>query len=121
MQAASDSNTQKNGAKVENFRRKRHIGYIILTIVLLVVPFICIGEAQNHIFLLSFDHKVLHVLGIEYTHSRVLCYDFYAYDAFCWYLFYQPYGGEILVWLGLSADYFPLLLWWILFKLNYLD
>ena len=67
MQAASDSNTQKNGAKVENFRRKRHIGYIILTIVLLVVPFIRIGEAQNHIFLLSFDHKVLHVLGIEYS------------------------------------------------------
>lgn len=69
MQTPSlDSNTQIKGrAKIENFRKKRHIGYTILTIILLIAPFIRIGEAQNHIFLLSFDHKVLHLLGIEYS------------------------------------------------------
>lgn len=61
-----DKQTQ-DGADIKHFRQRRYIGYCILTIVLLVLPFIRIGEAKNHIFLLSFDHKVLHVLGIEYS------------------------------------------------------
>ncbi len=65
--AQSPKEPSKVGANILNFRRKRHIGYIILTIVLLIVPFIRIGEAKNHIFLLSFDHKVLHLVGIEYS------------------------------------------------------
>lgn len=67
------ANNKQNGnryngeARVSSFRRKRHIVYLILTFLLLIIPFIRIGDARNHVFLLSFDHKVLHLLGIEYS------------------------------------------------------
>lgn len=65
---SSDSNSDiNNKGHVEFFRKKRLITYLILTISLLIIPFIRIGDAQNHIFLLSFDNKVLHLLGIEYS------------------------------------------------------
>jgi cytochrome c oxidase accessory protein FixG len=43
------------------YRIKRYYGYIIATIVALVTPFIKIDG--NHIFLLSFDKKNLHLMG----------------------------------------------------------
>ncbi|NVJ54285.1 MAG: cytochrome c oxidase accessory protein CcoG [Campylobacteraceae bacterium] len=47
-----------------SYRIKRYYGYIIATIVALVVPFIRIDG--NHIFLLSFDKKQLHLMGIAF-------------------------------------------------------
>ena len=46
------------------FRIKRYYGYVIATIVALGLPFIRIDG--NHIFLLSFDKKQLHLLGIAF-------------------------------------------------------
>ncbi|MGE0051148.1 MAG: cytochrome c oxidase accessory protein CcoG [Arcobacter sp.] len=46
------------------FRIKRYYGYIIATIVALGMPFIRIDG--NHIFLLSFDKKQLHLLGTAF-------------------------------------------------------
>ena len=46
------------------FRIKRYYGYVIATIVALGLPFIKIDG--NHIFLLSFDKKQLHLLGIAF-------------------------------------------------------
>lgn len=46
------------------YRIKRYYGYIIATIVSLSLPFITIGG--NHIFLLSFDKKQLHLLGTAF-------------------------------------------------------
>jgi len=46
------------------FRLKRYMGYLIATIVALGMPFIKIDG--NHIFLLSFDKKQLHLLGTAF-------------------------------------------------------
>ena len=46
------------------FRKKRYIGYVIATIVALSLPFIKIND--NHVFLLSFDKKQLHLLGTAF-------------------------------------------------------
>ena len=46
------------------YRYKRYIGYIIATVVALTLPFIKIND--NHIFLLSFDKKQLHLLGTAF-------------------------------------------------------
>ena len=46
------------------YRIKRYYGYIIATIISLSLPFITIGG--NHIFLLSFDKKQLHLLGTAF-------------------------------------------------------
>jgi cytochrome c oxidase accessory protein FixG len=46
------------------YRIKRYWAYVIATIVALVMPFITIGG--NHLFLLSFDHKKLHLAGTAF-------------------------------------------------------
>lgn len=46
------------------YRYRRYIGYIIATTIALSLPFIRINE--NHVFLLSFDKKQLHLLGIAF-------------------------------------------------------
>ncbi|MEZ4694171.1 MAG: cytochrome c oxidase accessory protein CcoG [Aliarcobacter sp.] len=46
------------------FRIRRYYGYMIATIVALSLPFIKING--NHIFLLSFDKKQLHLLGTAF-------------------------------------------------------
>lgn len=46
------------------YRIKRYYAYILATIVALVLPFIKING--NHIFLLSFDKKQLHLMGIAF-------------------------------------------------------
>ena len=46
------------------YRIRRYIGYIIATIVALGLPFIRIDG--NHVFLLSFDKKQLHLLGTAF-------------------------------------------------------
>jgi cytochrome c oxidase accessory protein FixG len=50
--------------KKTSFRIKRYYAYIVATIIALVVPFIRIDG--NHIFLLSFDKKQLHLMGIAF-------------------------------------------------------
>lgn len=46
------------------YRIKRYYAYIIATIFSLILPFITIGG--NHIFLLSFDKKQLHLMGVAF-------------------------------------------------------
>ncbi|MCT7590807.1 cytochrome c oxidase accessory protein CcoG [Aliarcobacter butzleri] len=46
------------------YRYRRYLGYLLATIVALSLPFIKINE--NQIFLLSFDKKQLHLLGIAF-------------------------------------------------------
>ena len=46
------------------YRIKRYYGYLIATILSLSIPFITIGG--NHLFLLSFDKKQLHLLGTAF-------------------------------------------------------
>lgn len=51
-------------SKETPYRIKRYYAYILATIVALVIPFIKING--NHIFLLSFDKKQLHLMGIAF-------------------------------------------------------
>ena len=46
------------------YRIKRYYGYALVTIISITLPFITIGG--NHIFLLSFDKKQLHLLGTAF-------------------------------------------------------
>jgi len=46
------------------YRIKRYYMYILATVVAIVTPFITING--NHIFLLSFDKKQLHLLGVAF-------------------------------------------------------
>lgn len=46
------------------YRIKRYYGYLLATIISLSLPFITIGG--NHMFLLSFDKKQLHLLGTAF-------------------------------------------------------
>jgi cytochrome c oxidase accessory protein FixG len=57
----TDSNQFSNKTP---YRIRRYIGYTIATIVALSLPFIKING--NHIFLLSFDKKQLHLLGTAF-------------------------------------------------------
>lgn len=50
--------------KNTSFRIKRYYAYIAATVIALVLPFIKING--NHIFLLSFDKKQLHLMGVAF-------------------------------------------------------
>jgi cytochrome c oxidase accessory protein FixG len=47
-----------------SYRIKRYWAYVIATVIALVMPFITIGG--NHLFLLSFDQKKLHLAGVAF-------------------------------------------------------
>ena len=57
-------NKENEFLKKTPYRYKRYIGYLIASIVALSLPFIKING--NHIFLLSFDKKQLHLLGTAF-------------------------------------------------------
>jgi len=46
------------------YRIKRYWAYVAATIISLTIPWITIGG--NHLFLLSFDHKKLHLAGVAF-------------------------------------------------------
>ena len=48
-----------------SFRKKRYLVYSILTIFIMVLPFVTINE--NHIIFLSFDKLQFHILGIAFN------------------------------------------------------
>lgn len=53
------------GMSVKNYTKKRFIGYIFLTIFIIVSPFITIDG--NHLFLLSFVHQKLNILFVSFS------------------------------------------------------
>jgi len=75
MEAAAQKNEEvgktpkKNQAKEYlkgwvPYRIKRYWAYVVATIIALVMPWITING--NHLFLLSFDHKKLHLAGVAF-------------------------------------------------------
>ena len=46
------------------YRIKRYWAYVVATVIALVMPWITING--NHLFLLSFDHKKLHLAGVAF-------------------------------------------------------
>lgn len=59
----SQTSTSTN-LKKTSYRIKRYYAYILATIMALAIPFIRIDG--NHLFLLSFDKKQLHLMGIAF-------------------------------------------------------
>lgn len=57
-------NKPQSSDKKTSFRIKRYYAYAVATIFSLVIPFITING--NHLFLLSFDKKQLHLLGVAF-------------------------------------------------------
>lgn len=59
--------------------KQRYIFFIFITLISLVLPFIKING--NHIFLLSFDKKQLHLMGIAFDMQELYLMPFFAYHA----------------------------------------
>lgn len=78
------------------YRKRRYLLYTITTIVLLCFPFITING--NQLFLLSFDHKELHLLGIAFSVQELYLMPFLLILLFVGIFFMTSLGGR--VWCG---------------------
>ncbi len=79
-----------------SYKTKRYVTFLIITIVSLVLPFIRIDG--NHIFLLSFDHKQLHLLGVAFDMQELYLMPFILILLFLGIFFITTLGGR--VWCG---------------------
>lgn len=82
--------------KVSHYRYRRYIVYGIATFCLLLFPFIKING--NQIFLLSFDHKQLHLLGIVFDMQELYLMPFLLILMFVGIFFITTLAGRI--WCG---------------------
>ncbi|MWV61466.1 cytochrome c oxidase accessory protein CcoG [Helicobacter saguini] len=81
-----------------HFHRKRYFVYAIITIVVMIMPFIRLGDGGHHLFLLSFDHKVLHLGGVEYSIQEFYVMPFMLIILFVGIFLMTSMGGR--VWCG---------------------
>ena len=84
---------------ITNFRYKRYTVYVIITLLLLLIPFVQIND--NQILLLSFDKKVLHLFGIEYSTQEFYVMPFMLIILFVGIFLITVMGGR--VWCGWSC------------------
>ncbi|WP_095228415.1 cytochrome c oxidase accessory protein CcoG [Helicobacter sp. 13S00401-1] len=78
------------------FRKKRYVWYVILTIVLLVAPFITINGI--HIFLLSFTRGELHLFFVNFNFQELYVLPFLTILLFVGIFLMTTMGGR--VWCG---------------------
>ncbi len=95
LQKTDTSKTEKKNAKEikQPFRIKRYYVYIAITIFALVLPFITIGG--NQIFLLSFDHKQLHLLGTVFDMQELYMMPFLLMLLFIGIFAATAVGGRV--------------------------
>ncbi|OPX27762.1 MAG: cytochrome c oxidase accessory protein CcoG [Campylobacteraceae bacterium 4484_166] len=79
-----------------NFRIKRYWAYIVATVVALVVPFVQIGG--NQLFLLSFDKKQLHLMGVAFDMQELYMMPFLLMILFIGIFAMTAIGGR--AWCG---------------------
>ena len=89
---------QASQSSAKSFRHKRYAFYALLAFILLTSPFVRIGEAQNHIFLLSFDHGALHLFGASFGIQEFYVLPFLLIILFVGILFLTVVWGRI--WCG---------------------
>ena len=75
------------------YRKKRYIGYIFLSIFITIIPFITING--NQIFLLSFSHKELHLLGVVFHVEELYLLPFLLILLFVGIFFLTTLGGRL--------------------------
>ncbi|MEF3191831.1 MAG: cytochrome c oxidase accessory protein CcoG [Campylobacterales bacterium] len=78
------------------YRIKRYWFFAIVTLFVLIAPFITING--NHLFLLSFDHKQLHLLGIAFDMQEFYLMPFLIIILFVSIFLMTALGGR--VWCG---------------------
>jgi len=83
--------------KYKPFRHMRYWAYLIATIFALVMPFITFNDG-NHIFLLNFGDKQLHLAGIAYDMQELYVMPFVVMFLFIFIFFITVLGGR--VWCG---------------------
>ena len=74
-------------------RKKRYIVYAIATLALLVFPFIQING--NQLFLLSFDHKQLHLMGVVFDMQELYLMPFLLILMFVGIFLWTDAAGRI--------------------------
>lgn len=79
-----------------NFTKKRHLFFIFISILVFIIPWIEIGG--NHLFLLSFDHKELHLLFTSFSMQEMFLMPFVLIFFFLFIFFLTTLGGR--VWCG---------------------
>ena len=85
--------------KYTPYRTKRIYMYVVVTIISLVTPFIKING--NHVFLLSFDHKQLHLLGVAFDMQELYMMPFLLMILFIGIFAVTAIGGR--AWCGWSC------------------
>lgn len=78
------------------FRKRRELFYVFLTIFLFGIPFIKING--NQIFLLSFEHSELHLIGFSFSVQELYLMPFLLIILFVGIFFMTSLGGR--VWCG---------------------
>ena len=78
------------------YRIKRYWVFLLITVVGLVMPWITIDG--NHLFLLSFDHKQLHLAGVAFDMQELYLMPFLLMLLFIGIFFITTLGGR--VWCG---------------------
>ncbi|MCI7765919.1 cytochrome c oxidase accessory protein CcoG [Helicobacter sp.] len=86
----------QSNIKAHFYRKKRYWVYLITTIMVLCIPFIKING--NQIFLLSFDHKQLHLFGIAFDMQELYLMPFLLILLFLMIFFLTTLAGR--VWCG---------------------
>ncbi|MDD6055495.1 MAG: cytochrome c oxidase accessory protein CcoG [Helicobacteraceae bacterium] len=81
---------------VRQYFKRRYVMYFFTTIIIFAIPFIRING--NHIFLLSFDHKQLHLLGISFDMQELYLMPFLLILMFLFIFFITNLAGR--VWCG---------------------
>jgi len=85
--------------KIASYRIKRYWMYILATFAAIVIPFIQIGG--NQIFLLSFDKKQLHLMGVAFDMQELYMMPFLLMFMFLGIFAVTAIGGR--AWCGWSC------------------
>ena len=84
---------------VTNYTKKRYIGFFAITILVFLLPFLRING--NHLFLLSFDRKELHLFFTAFSTQELYLMPFLLIFFFLFIFFITTLGGRI--WCGWSC------------------
>ncbi|MDC0932998.1 cytochrome c oxidase accessory protein CcoG [Arcobacteraceae bacterium] len=88
-----------NEIKIASYRIKRYWMYLAATLVAIITPFIQIGG--NQIFLLSFDKKQLHLMGVAFDMQELYMMPFLLMFMFLGIFAVTAIGGR--AWCGWSC------------------
>jgi len=78
------------------YRIKRYWAYVVATVVALIIPWITING--NHLFLLSFDQKKLHLAGVAFDMQELYLMPFLLMLLFFFFFAVTAIGGR--AWCG---------------------